>query len=339
MRNNFGFPSFEEEQDNLHRLDSIKSICIFCNSTNVVDFSITIPTYKRVDQLVETIESALKQDTAINYEIIVVDNNPERGDLTEVLMNRYKENKNIAYYKNSENLGMGGNWNRCLSLANGNWVVLLHDDDKIEPSFLSEVKKIAMKHPNAGFIQTRKYSTKEPQGIPWKHSWYEYRKLTSLDAVNGAGIIGVPSGVAYRKTALDEMGGIYYDDLAAYGYYFHARMMKYYSCYKINKELTFYRVGTENASAKPEILEMWIDNDNFIGYSVLSRYLPDFIVMPYLSLYDKGMEQGIRKQWMSNFQIPARSFIRPYSSWREKISFRIVLILMAINHIKNILFR
>ena len=91
--------------------------------------SIVIPTYKRVSTLRETLDSAIRQTGNHNYEILVVDNNPERGDETELLMAEYVSVKNLLYFKNTANIGMAGNWSRCSELAHGEWVVLIHDDD------------------------------------------------------------------------------------------------------------------------------------------------------------------------------------------------------------------
>ena len=52
--------------------------------------------------------------------------------------------KNVLYYKNASNLGMGGNWNRCIELANADWVVLLHDDDMLCENYLKTVYPIAV---------------------------------------------------------------------------------------------------------------------------------------------------------------------------------------------------
>lgn len=81
-----------------------------------------------------------------------MDNNPERGCETEKLMMSYSNNPMISYYKNADNLGMVGNWNRLFTLAKGKYVVMLHDDDLLLPTFLSECVKLA-KRLNADLIR------------------------------------------------------------------------------------------------------------------------------------------------------------------------------------------
>ena len=65
---------------------------------------------------------------------MVVDNNPERECETEQLLREYKAIPNLFYYKNTENVGMTGNWNKLFELSQTNFVVMLHDDDLINPS-------------------------------------------------------------------------------------------------------------------------------------------------------------------------------------------------------------
>lgn len=90
--------------------------------------SIAIPTYKRFGLLKETLASVFALEFSIPVEILIVDNDPEQPELAMAEMAEF-QGKNIAYYKNHENLGMFGNWNQCLSLAKGKYITLLHDDD------------------------------------------------------------------------------------------------------------------------------------------------------------------------------------------------------------------
>ena len=46
------------------------------------------------------------------------------------------------YYRNDRNLGLVGNFNRAVSLADGEYAVLVHDDDYLFPAYLSEMNRI-----------------------------------------------------------------------------------------------------------------------------------------------------------------------------------------------------
>ena len=81
-----------------------------------------------------------------SYEIIVVENVDDfstKSKAQEMLENEYFGK--VTYYKNEANLGLFGNWNRCIELAKGKWVCLLHSDDLLMPNYLREMKNALSK--------------------------------------------------------------------------------------------------------------------------------------------------------------------------------------------------
>jgi len=99
-------------------------------STDLI--TICIPVYERFDYFIEALESALKQ--TVKCPVIVVDNASSHNKFKD-----FVEQKNLShlkYFRNSENLGMAGNWNRCIELAESEWVTLLHDDDVLDLRFV-----------------------------------------------------------------------------------------------------------------------------------------------------------------------------------------------------------
>lgn len=99
--------------------------------------SIVIPTYKRDDLLVQAVLSAINQSGFASYEIIIVDNNPDSDASLIKYLTITAATPTIKYYVNPRNLGMFGNWNRGIALAQGQWITLLHDDDWLYPDFLN----------------------------------------------------------------------------------------------------------------------------------------------------------------------------------------------------------
>lgn len=91
--------------------------------------SICIPTYNRSDLLKKTLISVLRQ-TVRPYEVIVADNCSE--DDSEAVAKSFP---GIVYYRNEKNLGLAGNSNRCIQLAKGDFVTILHSDDLIAPDW------------------------------------------------------------------------------------------------------------------------------------------------------------------------------------------------------------
>lgn len=122
--------------------------------------TIAIPTYKRAILLREAIDSCLQQKTNIPFNILIVDNDPQRNCETEELIASYVS-KNISYYKNTENLGPTGNWNKLFELADTEFVTMLHDDDLLEEDYIEKMTLIIEKYKSnidAIYTETRIFS-------------------------------------------------------------------------------------------------------------------------------------------------------------------------------------
>ena len=96
--------------------------------------TIGIPTYNRANGfLAEALESASAQ-TYTNFEIVVSDN--ASTDHTEDLVTGYKDPR-IKYFKHPKNVGFKNNFNYCVEKAQGDYFLLLCDDDLIDHDLLT----------------------------------------------------------------------------------------------------------------------------------------------------------------------------------------------------------
>lgn len=94
--------------------------------------SVCIPVYNMERFIGAAIESALSQ-TFQDIEIIVVDNASTDG--TSQIIAGFADSR-IRVFRNSENIGAAGNFNRAVSLARGRYLKVLCADDVIYPSCL-----------------------------------------------------------------------------------------------------------------------------------------------------------------------------------------------------------
>ena len=122
-------------------------------STDRVKFSICIPAYKS-KFLKECIESILEQ-TFQDFELLVLnDNSPQ--PVEEIVMGFDKDR--IRYYKNESNVGalkLVDNWNKLLSLAKGEYIMVMGDDDLLEPDYLEEFLKLISAYPDLDVYHCR----------------------------------------------------------------------------------------------------------------------------------------------------------------------------------------
>jgi glycosyltransferase involved in cell wall biosynthesis len=107
--------------------------------------TIAIPFYMGQAYLRKAIESVLRQ-TDPNWRLIVCDDGPEPG--TADVVAAFNDPR-IRYLKNDRNLGMAGNWNRCLDAADTDLVNLLHNDDELLPNYVAEMRAAGERFPDA----------------------------------------------------------------------------------------------------------------------------------------------------------------------------------------------
>jgi glycosyltransferase involved in cell wall biosynthesis len=113
------------------------------------EWSVMIPAYNCLIYLQETIESVLAQDPGpAHMQIAVVDDYSTDGDVA-ALVQAVGKNR-VDYYRQPVNVGSLRNFETCLNLAIGQWVHLLHGDDRIAPGFYIEIAALFRQHPEAG---------------------------------------------------------------------------------------------------------------------------------------------------------------------------------------------
>lgn len=113
--------------------------------------TIAMPTYNRADgYLPEAIESALRQ-TYRPIEILISDN-CSTDDTTERV--RSYEDPRIRYVRHETNLGAQGNFEYCVDAARGDFFLMLHDDDRIDPDLVETCIDALDTTTKVGYVRT-----------------------------------------------------------------------------------------------------------------------------------------------------------------------------------------
>lgn len=141
---------FLKKANHYRYLDDIKTHQILGSRLPYKSFlSIVVPVYNHpIEFIKRAILSVLYQQCDYTFEMLVIDDFAQNKGVSETeRFLRELNDERITYYKNEQNLGVFGNWNRGIELANSDWVMILHTDDFCKNNYLQNMKDILDKHP------------------------------------------------------------------------------------------------------------------------------------------------------------------------------------------------
>ena len=166
--------------------------------------SVCIPTYRRAELLPRLLDSLCVQ-TFRDFEVVVTDNTEAGNDEVERMALSYRDRLPLTYYRNPPGLTMGENWNRCFSLAKGEWLKMIHDDDWLcKPDSLEQFARAA-RESGALFLFSSYYLTDPDKGaqklmFPPADALRRLRKEVLYLAKSN--IIGPPSVTMIHRSAV-----------------------------------------------------------------------------------------------------------------------------------------
>ncbi|MBN2779196.1 MAG: glycosyltransferase family 2 protein [Bacteroidales bacterium] len=291
--------------DNFAKTAHIPSIAVFESTLDFIPkVTIAIPTYKRPKLLKEALDSAINQMDYFDYDIIVVDNNPQRGCETEKLMLSYKSPR-LSYYKNAENIQVTGNLNRLYTLAKGEYVVMLHDDDLLYPDYLSILFQIVNKYKgryNAFSPPYIEHNARGANKIPERtQSISFYAQELKMANFLWAYVGGPVSGMCSKKHSVLKIGGYNQDFYPSIDYDFIVRFVHQYKiCRLFGYPLSIYRIQENNMSSKAEVLLGFVASDTAIKKGILATYeykLLKYLWVRYINVFVFKFLEYMTKTW------------------------------------------
>lgn len=268
--------NLKSTNSNFERYKDIKSnLIIDTNSDFHPEISIMIPTFKRTQLLASSLKSAINQKTNLYYEIVIVDNDADGEFETELLtIIKQFESVKIRYFKNEKNIGMFGNWNRCIELARAKWLTILNDDDCLMDNFISETFKFTKNNElifvdienvnnckkmnlllsdNSSIIQSVKTKKLQLSSLFWRNP------------INGT------LGTLFEREKALSINGFDEELFPIADYYFTFSYWKKYGARKLKAKLAIYRWG-DNESLKRETLIAFIKNDLTFRQNIIDNY-------------------------------------------------------------------
>lgn len=331
---------YESREDCFLKYDHVKSRLIYGDMSNIQTpwITVLIPTYKRAGMLEEALNSVLSQwHTDFFWDVIVLDNEPDDGkeNDTERLI-RQIDNKRVLYYRNSEHMRPGDNFNRGFLLARGEWVMMLHDDDLLVSNAVQIMGRLIHMYDEgikilgavvASYIQVEYDALRHKMKADvigmnqylCNHSakYYNLYHMTHT-YIKVLGHIGgtVPSnGSTYRREAVLEMGGFNEDYGISGDLILLYNIENSYKVYQTTTPLGFYRWGNNSMMKKESLYRVIQDNFAFREYVYQKNWCNRIIGKLFRNChYRKFTTDAIEeRKKMCNEQISLSDFDEIYS--------------------------
>lgn len=103
--------------------------------------SVCIPTYNGQEYLRVCLDSVLSQ-TYPDFEVLVVDD-CSTDNTVRIIQEYADRDPRVHLIHNNRNLGLVGNWNRCIELAQGEWIKFVFQDDMLRKDCLEKMLALA----------------------------------------------------------------------------------------------------------------------------------------------------------------------------------------------------
>ena len=228
-------------------------------------FTIAIPTFRRPELLRVALDSAIEQRTKVPFEVLVIDNDPESDFAKEIAAFQARATSaQVRYVRNDENIGMFGNWNKCLDEARSEWMTLLGDDDALHPDFLDTILPYCTVDCTAiavgkWEIQTETAVEVLPGLQARSPNPVRFKKINALlFAIFNP--IGTPAGFSFNRETALALGGYEPEFYPSSDYRFAKRLAGWGTVITTNSKLAFVGIG-DNASMRAEIMSGFFEKD------------------------------------------------------------------------------
>jgi glycosyltransferase involved in cell wall biosynthesis len=253
--------------------------------------TIAIPTYRRPGLLVQAVRSAMNQRFDRPVEILVLDNDPGSSGPTE-LMDALPElrGRNFRYFVNRENIGMFGNWNRCIQLARGEWLTILNDDDLLDPDCLRIMFQVLDRKPEIDALTCLKRAVREngetitdaAGPLPRRLARRMLRESLFMGRLTRrirprkffwGSLFGNSAGFLVRTQKAAEIGGFYPEDFPSADYSFYLRLSRVADFRELRVVAASIRIG-DNETANPDTVRKSLEKSRRLQQSLLGTDVP-----------------------------------------------------------------
>ena len=108
--------------------------------------SFCMSTYRRPEILKKTL-ALIGAQTFTDFEVVISDNDPDRS--AEAVVHDLGDPR-FRYFPNETNLGMVKSFNKSIERAEGEFIVMITDDDPVYPEMLETLRALWLRYPDYG---------------------------------------------------------------------------------------------------------------------------------------------------------------------------------------------
>lgn len=252
--------------------------------------SVLIPCYNAAAFIDESIQSVLDQ-TFTDFELIIVDNASD--DATPQLVAKYCTDPRVQYFRNRVNIGMSGNFNRCLTLAKGMYIKFLMADDKFHPHLLERFVEVLDNNPDVALVTSYRYLLTEKgttKVFETPFAGLQEGKKIIYSTLNDWNWIGEPTTVMFRSKNLDL--GLFNPE---YHYYLDwdmwLRHLAVGDCYFVPEPLSYFRMhGSQTSNKIKQNYSLYFEEYRFFKSikTVKPYYIKDTAYNPEVQIKNKS---------------------------------------------------
>ena len=233
--------------------------------------SICIPVYNGAKTIKMTIDSVLEQSYS-DFELIIVDNCST--DETVDIVKSYTDER-IKLFCNDSNLGMAGNWNKCLEYVQGEYLQYLCADDTIFSECIKEKVSMMNREEDIILVTSASYLINDKDTVLMERHFHHgdcllNGKKMAKRSFYTRNLFGEPSNILCRSNAIVDKEKFAMNTCYATDWDMWMRLASKGKVAYIDKILMQYRVSTSNETSRLNIKKYLKDDkalvENIVGY-------------------------------------------------------------------------
>ncbi len=218
----------------------------------------------------ECLDSAIEQSYP-NVEIVICDDS--EGDVIRALAASRAELANIRFVQNFPRLHARGNYEKLLTLARGEYIKFLNDDDVLEPHCVETLLRAFLEVPDLVLATSHRQpidAASRPIGdipatrpVVASDSIVSGVSLANAMIMYGLNIVGEPSTMMFRRrdfdprAGLDNAGPFHFNGAQVRGavdFAMASRVLVQGNAAFFHERLSRFRMHSEQAQARPDVV-------------------------------------------------------------------------------------